>query len=221
MYMFLKRTNRRKTVSFQIKEGYVQVTAPKFLSEKEISKLIFKKRQWIKNKIIFQNSLPIHKPKKFITGETFLYLGKGYKLEVHDSNASNVYLKKDKIIVNCKTTKSKVKVLLEKWYKKESIKVLENKTEKFSKIIGVQPRSIFIKTYTARWGSCSSQGNVIYNWRIVMAPDSVINYVVVHELCHLIHHNHSPNYWNSVREYLPEYKEKINWLKRNSRILKW
>jgi predicted metal-dependent hydrolase len=90
------------------------------------------------------------------------------------------------------------------------------KTNRLAKAIGVKPISIKVKSYKSRWGSCSSKGDVSYNWKIMQAPSSVIDYVVIHELCHLIEHNHSSKFWNMVEKYCPEWRKSKEWLKRNS-----
>lgn len=87
-------------------------------------------------------------------------------------------------------------------------------------MIGVQPTAIIVKTYKARWGSCYSDGRISFNWKLIMAATWVIDYVVVHELCHLIHHNHSANFWRLVEQYYPSYKQAKEWLKQNGQLLK-
>ena len=107
------------------------------------------------------------------------------------------------------------------WYKQQGLKLFEKKTKKYQELIGVKPSSISTRTYSKRWGSCSSKGDITFNWRIIMAPHSVIDYVVIHELCHLVHHNHSPKYWRTVKSFYPNYKEKVNWLRDHSKTLTW
>ena len=80
---------------------------------------------------------------------------------------------------------------------------------------------ISIKGYKSRWGSCNSRGEISFNWRIIMAPKSVINYVVIHELCHLKYHDHSDKFWGFVESNLPSYREQRDWLKCNETLLEW
>ena len=77
-----------------------------------------------------------------------------------------------------------------------------------------------LKNYKSRQGSCSINGNIDYNWKIIQAPKNVIDYVVVHELCHLIEHNHSPKYWGNVERFMPNWRDGRDWLKENSYLLK-
>jgi len=111
------------------------------------------------------------------------------------------------------------KLILENWFKKESFKIFEDIVAKYKEIIGVSPNSIGIRKFVTRWGSCNTKGDIVFNWLLYMAPKPVIEYVVVHELCHLIHHNHSKKYWSLVKKIFPEYKKMSEWLKYNSNIL--
>jgi predicted metal-dependent hydrolase len=106
-----------------------------------------------------------------------------------------------------------------RWYQAQAeVKLLE-KTEHYAKIIGVTPTRIVVKTFKARWGSCSAKGDIHYNWKIIMATNDVVDYVVIHELCHILHHNHSPQFWKTVEFHLPAYREYKAWLKLNGNLL--
>ena len=217
----IQRTSRKKTVSLEIREGFVQIIAPKALSAKEIENIIIKKTKWIRNKLLIQKSKTSYKSKEFVSGESFSYLGKNYPLKIVNSKKPCVEIKEDRIFVYKKMKGRSVRALLENWYKQQGLKLFEKKTKKYQEIIGVKPSSISTRTYSRRWGSCSSKKDITFNWLILMAPHSVIDYVVVHELCHLIHHNHSPKYWRIVKSFYPNYKEKIEWLRYYSRTLVW
>ena len=86
------------------------------------------------------------------------------------------------------------------------------KTNRYAAIMGLTPQSVFVKDYKARWGSCFPDGKISYNWRIIIAPHHIVDYVVVHELCHLKHPNHSPAYWRSVKRVVPEFAIFRKWL---------
>lgn len=108
---------------------------------------------------------------------------------------------------------------LEKWYRKEALAVIREKAEAYAGILSVQFESIRIKDQKSRWGSCSSKGNLNFNWRILMAPEPVCDYVIIHELCHLVFMDHSANFWNLVESICPEYKQYKKWLKENGQQL--
>lgn len=109
--------------------------------------------------------------------------------------------------------------MLIKWYQQQAETILLERTKSYSEVIGVTPSKITIKSFKARWGSCSIRREIQYNWKIVMAPKHIIDYLVVHELCHIRHHNHSPLFWKTVAKYHPEYKECKVWLKNNASLL--
>jgi predicted metal-dependent hydrolase len=104
---------------------------------------------------------------------------------------------------------------LRQWMCKEAETLLGKRAEEYAKIIGVSYKNIRIKDIKSRWGSCSSKGNLNFNFRLVMSPPEVMDYVVVHELCHLRHMNHSKDFWKLVEEHMPEYVKHKNWLKEN------
>ena len=85
--------------------------------------------------------------------------------------------------------------------------------------MNVKYNSVGIKNYKSRWGSCTAEGDITFNWKVIMAPNRIVDYVVVHELCHLIHHDHSPKFWREVERFMPDYLECKEWLKHNGSFL--
>jgi predicted metal-dependent hydrolase len=213
----VKRTDRRKSASISLDGNLVKVSVPKSLSDRRIRDLIGKRTPWIKSKLKEQSLRPSSKPKEYVSGETVPYLGKNYRLKVLQGNASTIKMVGGYLVAtvtHCeKNRQNTVKDLIETWYQRQAERRLKEKTERFSKVIGVNPKSVAIKNYKSRWGSCSSNGELTYNWRIILAPHRIVDYVVVHELCHLLEHNHSPKYWRHVEHYVPNWKECRNWLK--------
>lgn len=108
---------------------------------------------------------------------------------------------------------------LEKWYRKEAALVLHQKASEFAKLLSVSFEDVRIKDQKSRWGSCSSKGNLNFNFRIIMAPNDVCNYVVMHELCHLVYMDHSKNFWNLLQSICPDYKSHKMWLKQQGKTL--
>lgn len=108
---------------------------------------------------------------------------------------------------------------LEKWYRKEAAGVLFEKAAEFAGYLQVSFKELHIKDQKSRWGSCSSRGSLNFNWRILMAPEPVCDYVVIHELCHLKHMNHSPDFWQLVAAFCPNYKQYRKWLRENGGLL--
>ena len=214
----LVRANRKKSASITVQDDIVVVSVPKELSEYRIKKLIKDKTPWIRLKLKECKpnfSIP---SKEYVSGETISYLGRNYKLKIIEGNQASIKLKGQYLLttITDKSSHNDVYSLIQSWYISHATEKLMEKTNRLAKAIGVKPISIKVKNYKSRWGSCSSKGDVSYNWKIMQAPSSVIDYVVIHELCHLIEHNHSSKFWNMVEKYCPEWKKSKEWLKRNS-----
>tara|TARA_B100001989_G_scaffold224323_1_gene178730 strand:- start:138 stop:815 length:678 start_codon:yes stop_codon:yes gene_type:complete len=225
MKILITRTKRKKTISILIKDGNVEVKAPFNLMQKEIDSFILKKEKWIKNKILSQKSIKKLPKKKFINGEVFKLLGKDLILKININDTKKTYIKNDYICLdlknNTKNNKEKIKKELELFFRSFSERILKEKTLIESKKMNLKVKEIKVRSYKNRWGSCSSNGNISYNWKLIMAPERIINYVIIHELCHLIHFNHSRDYWREVSKKLPNYKENKEWLKSNQYLFDW
>ena len=118
--------------------------------------------------------------------------------------------------LNSREKKKIIKDAIVKWYFAKSEKIIKQRVNRYSKLIGVNPQEIKIKDQKKRWGSCSNNGILRFNWRVAIAPMSIIDYIVVHELCHLKVKNHSPNFWKLVSLALPDYQRRRDWLKNNA-----
>lgn len=108
---------------------------------------------------------------------------------------------------------------LEKWYRKEAFAIISRKAEEFAGLLSADFKMIRIKDQKSRWGSCSSKGNLNFNWRIIMAPEVVCDYVIIHELCHLVFMDHSAHFWNLVESICPDYRQCKKWLKEKGNLL--
>jgi len=221
------RTNRRKTATIKIVEGDVHIIVPQHLSQKRIEELIQRKANWIRQKLHLQASIQPIRPKEYVSGEAFSYLGKNYRLKLSEGDTEGVKLKGGRFMLEVKSTLTGearayyVQAQLAQWYQDHAELRLRDKAERFAPLLGMSPNSIKVKYFKARWGSCSIHGDVTFNWRIIMAPHRIVNYVVVHELAHLKHHDHAPKFWRSVASVIPDYRECREWLKLNGSRLIW
>jgi predicted metal-dependent hydrolase len=210
---------KRRTLVIQMEpKEKIMVLSPIGLSEEYIIEKVLSKGKWILKKLAaFKEIGPLPSKKQFIEGELFLYLGKNYKL--HVLLDKNIVRPKVELAQNCIFIFSPLKeqeilrTALQKWFKKEANKIIPKKVEYFKKILKVEPALIKIKEQKRRWGSCSSKGNIYFNWRIIMAPEPVIEYIVAHEVAHLIHRNHSPLFYKLIESIMPDYKTMKKWLK--------
>ena len=217
----IKKTNRKKTVSFQVVKERVKVLVPKHLNQSRIDKLIKSKSKWIKTKLSKVDQILPYRKKDYVSGEDFLYLGKHYRLKILKGKKYNIELtdKYLKITIKSHTKDNKIKRLLKKWYFNNADNYLSELTNELSKKTGINFRSVKVRNYKSRWGSCSSSGKIFYNWKIIMAPTRIIQYVVFHELAHLKVHNHSPKFWRLLKSYYPDIEDAKSWLIQNKNRL--
>ena len=217
------RTSRRKTVSIKVIEGNVSVIVPDALAIEKIQSLLTQKHRWIKEKLALQEVVIFIKPKEFVSGEAFSYLGRNYRLKVIEGAYPAIKLYQGRFVVTLRDktidNTGAIKQLIIKWFKEHAKSKLIEKTARYSKIIGVNPLSVGIKAFQSRWGSCSVKGDILYNGKIVMAPNRIVDYVVIHELCHILYHDHSAMFWKTVERYMPDYLECKEWLKLNGKGL--
>ncbi|MBH88482.1 MAG: hypothetical protein CMJ12_04890 [Pelagibacterales bacterium] len=218
--IIIKRTNRLKTISLKVKNQEVVLSAPKFMSDDEIFSIIDNKINWIRNKLAADKSY-YTKERKYTNGDKFLYFGSEYLLKIKESEKDNAYLDKNYIIIETKdfTNKDNIKNILQNWYIYKSKKYLIKTNSYYEILIGVSAKKLLFGKYKSKWGSCNSNKIISYDWRIIMAPLEVIHYLIIHELCHIKHPNHSKNFWNYVEKYMSDYKIQTKWLKINSHKL--
>lgn len=213
------RTNRRKTADIRVEEGAVSLIVPTATSLEKIDQLLKTKRQWIREKMLLQREQAPASSKRFVSGEAFSYLGRNYRLKVIEGAYTPVKLVHGRLVVQLPEGNKHphmVRNALVRWYKRQAEQKLKEKVKRYAPLVGVEPTSVNIKTFKSRWGSCTTQGALEFNWRIMLAPNRRVDYVVLHELCHLIHHDHSPDFWKELTRVMPDYQESRQWLKENS-----
>jgi len=196
-------------------DSKVLVKAPLESAIEKIKEKLIKKAPWIiKQQSYFLSFQPRVTEKRYISGETHFYLGRQYQLKVLNKEGDSVKLKGHFIEVST-TDVSKVKILLKSWYlnhaKEKFEKIAIPLIEKFKKH-KVEPQSIVLREMPLRWGSCTPKGKIILNPELIKAPKGCIEYVIVHELCHLIHHDHTPRFFELQSRVMPDWekwKEKL------------
>ncbi len=211
------RSQRKRTASIQIIDNKVRILVPKFLSAQQIDDLLKKKQSWIEKRIK-DNATVLQK--QYQDGELFSYLGEKYELCLQTDGKKSVDLIDKKLCVTGVETKKQIQKQLEIWYRKQALLVLQDRSWNFAPLVGVEPSALKVRFYKSRWGCCTNRGEVTYNWQLIYMPLDIIDYVVVHELCHILEPNHSKKFWSEVERVIPERKEKHRWLKDNgSRFL--
>lgn len=210
--------SKRRSVSLTItKEAKLIVRAPLTLSKKTIDEIVQKKEAWIiKNKELIKKRMEQAKIiKENVIGYS-LYLGKRLLLVPCD-HIKKVTIDENKMLISSKYFNDRE--YLEKWYKRQAKLILTKRLREISDITGIPFEGLRITSARKRWGSCSSKNNINLTWRLILADEKAIDYVIIHELCHVKHKNHSKNYWKLVKNLMPDYKDHRRWLKDNSYIL--
>lgn len=211
--------SKRKTLSIIVeRDRSVVVRAPLNTSEKLIEREVNKRKRLLLKKIVHNQKYPFPKPaKEFVSGETLMFLGKNYKLHVSDGVENGVSFD-NKFFIN-KADQKKANKLLKEWYVRSATEIVVPKAMEIAKQLGVAYRKINILDLKYRWGSCTPKDNIHFNWRLIKAPMTVIEYIIVHELTHLLEANHTPEFWNRVAAMQPNYLKAKNWLKENGHEL--
>ncbi|MBK8501303.1 MAG: M48 family metallopeptidase [Saprospiraceae bacterium] len=211
--------SNRKTLNISVeRDRSIVVRAPHYLTADKIDKIVQSKRQWIKEKLNHAQKYPlVLENKEFVSGETLMYLGKNYQLLVVDEEFEGIEF--DQRFKISKANQPKANELFKKWYLKQALIKIEPLATKYAKSLGVQYNQFKTSEMKYRWGSCTPANNIIFNWRIIKAPMYVLEYLVAHELVHLIENNHTPRFWNILSIQVPNYEKAKNWLKKNGQLL--
>ncbi len=209
----ITRSNR-KTIALKVTpDGKLEVAAPNEATNEDIENIVNKKKFWLyktTNKINEKASKSLRK--EFISGELFWYLGKRYRLDVSsDCEHRGLKFLHSKFVLNSED-RNKAEHLFKEFYKQKAKEKLEAQVIKYSKQMGVKYQELKFLDMKKRWGSCTNEGNIILNSHLIKAPMYVIDYVIVHELAHLIEYNHSSRFWNIVRTQIIDYIEHKKWL---------
>ena len=220
--------NRRKSVKIQFRSpSQLEITAPANFDRLHLEKLLREKSSWLHKtaeKLTLADQNPLNQT--IASGEQLLYLGQQYTLSIHPGSSAaisftsdNLQLQYPKAWDGASDCQLRITNFLYAWYREQAIRLLNEKTRHWAAVIGVQPINIRVKEQKSRWGSCSSRANINYNWRLIMAPPEVMDYLVVHELCHLQIPNHSRQFWALVQHHFPACRISRQWLKQNGSIL--
>jgi len=229
-YSYTIERTHRKTVGIIVEpDGAIIVRAPHDMDEDIIIKTVNKKRKWIADKIKANEKVkpPIPKIQEPVSGEKLRFKHALYRLQVHKTE-----VKQTRLVRVCRTLHvyvnnqldekvraSEIKNVIIEWYKDKALHFLSKRVERYSRYLKQKSKEINIREIKLRWGSCTPEGKLLFNWRIIMAPVSAIDYVVIHELCHLEDPNHSASFWDLVESLQPTYRKWKEWLHINGRQL--
>ena len=216
-YRVARSARRKKTVAITVDpdEG-VSVAAPLRTPNDEIAAIVRKRAGWILRKLGEQRARP--QPRQLVSGESLYYLGREIPMVIRYTHNPKVYvrLKDARFRIECpdlfgEARRAALQEALVGWYKRRAEERMKASVEVWQSEVGIEPARITrvsIGDQKTLWGSCSTNGSLRFNWRLVMAHPTLINYVTVHELCHLLVASHSDRFWEQVARVMPDYKER-------------
>lgn len=215
----LRRSERRKTIGITVeRNGNLTIAAPADCSTKRIIEVVQKKRLWVETKLA-QKEMTFHPPvvRDFVSGEGFYYLGRSYRLCVFnaadrktpplDFHHDWFWMRRDQC--------HRGQELFIRWYSREGKSWLQERVNHYASRLGVIPQNVEIRELGYRWGSCSPSGKLNFHWRTVQLPPRIIDYVVAHEIGHLLIPRHNIDFWDLVDQMMPDYLDRKKWLVEN------
>lgn len=209
----------RKTIEIAVKPpDIITVTAPIGTKEEQIIEKAKGKGSWIIQKLYsfrHMNYQPINR--EFVNGESFMYLGRNYSMNIEiDSSLKKpeVKLFRGKFIVTLQNKdKEAIRKAMEQWYRVKTREIIEERVKYYQRFFTVNPSSIKVKEQKKRWGSCTSKNELLFNWRSIMAKSNALDYIIVHEMCHMVYKDHSKEFWELLASILPDYEVRKEWLR--------
>ena len=222
-YIVIK-TGRIKTSEVIVDADTITVRAPLEKDRLEIQRLVLNKASWIlKKQKEYNETIPEVKKPSFKQNGSLLYLGANYPLKINRGQSKySILLVNGNFVLNTKSSRIKanyLKAFYENWLRGRSEDIFYDKARICSKLLEVKVKRVIIKNLRNRWGSLAKNGAINLNFNLIKAPENVIDYIILHELCHLKIKEHSHHYWDLLYKFMPNYHEKIEWLRVNGRNL--
>jgi predicted metal-dependent hydrolase len=217
----ISRSEKRQKITITVeRDRTVIVHAPAQVSDERIHEIVESKRSWIFGKLHHgqkYRDLPHPPGKELVSGESALYLGRCYRIEVVDRDATEILFSNRFLIP--RSHASRRTAILRDWYCERAREKILPRVRRHARQLGVSFKHARIVDNRYRWGSCTVKDNVNFNWRLIKAPMFVIDYVVVHELTHLMESNHTARFWSIVRAQTPTMEKARAWLRENGQLL--
>ena len=208
----IKSSNRKRTITLRVKKGFPEILCPLHTKEEILKSFINSKNEWLSKKVADQVK-EIEKIKALNT-DYLLFKGKRFRI-ICMSKINNVRISKGIISLSEKKFNQDKKRFATKYLLHKAIIYLNARVKQISAEIKINYDGLKIRKYKRMWGCCINQKTINLNWKIIMLPTDIINYIIIHELCHVIEPNHSKNFWDLVRKFDPNFEKKKKWLKIN------
>lgn len=209
----VRRSERRKALQLTVdRGGELIVSAPPEVSHETLADFVRLKRFWIYTKLAEKELRQQPQgQKEFVSGEAFSYLGRNYRLQLVRAQELPLKLRAGRFyLLRSEAPRGRDHFIA--WYSDHGRPWLARRSEPWCRRMSLTPKSIDLRELGYRWGSCSKSGAMNFHWATMLLPPSIIDYVIVHELAHLQHHNHTPEFWKLVARTLPDFAERKTWL---------
>ena len=206
----------RKTASIYIeRDGSISVLAPEKWNQDQIEKVLERKRPWIYRGLAEWEDLNATRvTREFVSGEGFLYLGRTYRLRIVEKQSKPLMLKEGYFYLRSDAQEKPFETFKE-FYRTKGQPKIKDRVDYYKAKMGVEPGEVRVMELQNRWASCSEKRNINFHWKCLMAPLRIIDYIVVHELAHLKHKNHTDAFWGEVDKVMQDYRERKDWLKQH------
>lgn len=222
---YLIRLSSRKSATIEVRPEEVRVSAPHRTAQRDLKQWVKEKAPWIREKLAEQQARQNQIPQRsYCEGARWPYRGRDLTLKLQSGPRACAQRQGDILLV-CLSKRSRkpeaeqVAAVVQNWYQQQALTILTEKSEHVCEALGRSYRNIRLKRTKSKWGHCTIQGDLQYNWLIMQAPEAVIDYLVVHECCHLVHHNHSRQFWDLVAQHCPDYPSAKTWLRERGHQL--
>jgi predicted metal-dependent hydrolase len=214
------RTNRSTADIIIERDGSVVVRAPEWADDDQVANIVESKHYWIyKGLAEWRDLNTTGILREYKNGEGFLYLGRSYRLSLISDQDDALQLKDGRFVLRRDLVElgeiSVAKEAFRGFYIAKGLKRLEARVAYFAPKVGAEPTGVDVRDLGHRWASCSPSFKLAFHWKCMMAPQSIIDYIVVHELCHIHHRDHTDAFWNEVDKVLPDFRERKEWLRKN------
>jgi len=209
----VRRSARRTSVQITVdRGGELLLSAPESCSTRVMESFVREKRFWIYTKLAEKDALgPAVGKKQFVSGEGFPYLGRSHRLQLVDAQDVPVKLERGRFKM-LRSAADQGGAHMVRWYCERGQPWLEKRVDRFQGRVGVEPTSVTVQDLGYHWGSCGKGGRLFFHWRTILLPPPVIEYVVVHELVHLVEGHHTPAFWAQIERAMPDYEQRKCWL---------
>lgn len=223
-YQLLPGSSRKTTDIVIERNGQVTVRPPADYTPEQVDAVVDSKRMWIyRNLAEWKDLNASAMVREWVNGETFLYLGRAYRLLLVSDQSCALKLKDGRFCLSRELIEQggsmAAKQAFEAYFADKGLRRFTERVNYYSQKVGVKVAGIKIKKMGYRWASCGKNGVLNFHWKCMMAPPKVIDYIVVHELCHLHHRNHTDAFWNEVDKVMPDYWERKEWLRKHGASL--